>query len=147
MNFTHVMHDVVALCRGIKDIPPQRVGQWLSQQKRLLLDILQRKVYSHRHNSYITSAKNRGIRTGKITCISTSFAALKSDLVLSICLPLSRHMQCYLSTLRTAIQALLLLSTVGLQHQMSIHKFAKEQTDLIAHSLVRVFCYKNMNVR
>ena len=135
------MH-VVALCRGIKDLPPEIVGQWLSQQKRLLLNILQRKMYSHRHQSFITSAKSRGIYINLL-------AALKSDPVffLSICLVLSRHMLCSLSTLRTATQAVLLLSTVDLQQKMSFRQFTKEQTDFIINNLVKVFCYKNMNVR
>jgi hypothetical protein len=45
--------------KDLREVPERSIRRWLCQQKQLLVHIFQRKVYSRRHESFITCAKNR----------------------------------------------------------------------------------------
>ena len=54
--------------RELRDVPERSIRCWLCQQKQLLVHIFQKKVYSRRHESFITGAKNRGTCTCIYAC-------------------------------------------------------------------------------
>ena len=47
--------------RELRDVPERNVSRWLAQQKKLMVDIFQRRVYSQRHESFISGIRGRGI--------------------------------------------------------------------------------------
>lgn len=54
--------------RELRDVPELRIKWWMCQSKQLLVEIFQRKVYSHRHENFITSSKHRGTCKYTLLC-------------------------------------------------------------------------------
>ncbi|CAI8041496.1 hypothetical protein GBAR_LOCUS23070 [Geodia barretti] len=53
--------------KELRDIPERNVSRWLAQQKQLMVEIFQRRVYSRRHESFISGTRGRAVLLHQIS--------------------------------------------------------------------------------
>jgi hypothetical protein len=53
--------------KELRDVPERNVSRWLAQQKKLMVDIFQRRVYSQRHESFISGIRGRALLLHQIS--------------------------------------------------------------------------------